>query len=165
LTLAELKSDNYHIDRESISGHHLLVSLAFGTNFVELLGQGLLTYNTERYKQFAKRLGRLIKHTVFYITELKEIWQLNMKSSRQTDPQTIARINIEYDSFVLRATYFIYKSQKLGAWQYLTGFPFSELRIQSMWKLYYCLHLGYVVDFVENVDEGKWKVCVIKNKK
>jgi ectopic P granules protein 5 len=158
LVQAELKADNYSIDRGTITGHHLLVALAFGTNFVELLGQGLLTYNTERYKQFAKRLGRLIKHIVFYLTELKEIWQHNLEGVAYVDPQTVGRINIEYDSFVMRATYFIYKSQKLGAWQYLMGFPFAELRIQTVWKLYYCLHVGYGADFVDNVDEGEREI-------
>ena len=48
--------------------------IAFSTSLVKLFGEGLLTYNTERYKQFAKILGRLIRHTIHYITDINEMF-------------------------------------------------------------------------------------------
>jgi hypothetical protein len=55
-----------------VSDHHILRLLAFATVFVRLLRQGLRTYDSPRYRQFAKRLGRLIRHTVQYATDLWE---------------------------------------------------------------------------------------------
>jgi len=45
---------------------------AFSTVFVRLLRQGLRTYDSPRYRQFAKRLGRLVRHAVQYASDLWE---------------------------------------------------------------------------------------------
>ena len=37
--------------------------------FVFLFKEGLRTFNTPKYRQFAKRLGRLIRHTVHYVSD------------------------------------------------------------------------------------------------
>ena len=34
-----------------------------------LLREGLRTFNTPKYRQLAKRLGRLIRHTVHYVSD------------------------------------------------------------------------------------------------
>lgn len=61
-----------------ISGHHLLKLIAFSSNLVQLLGEGLATYDTERYKQFAKMLSRLIRHAVVYLADVHEIFKYAM---------------------------------------------------------------------------------------
>jgi hypothetical protein len=55
-----------------VNEHHILRLLAFATVFVRLLRQGLRTYDSPRYRQFAKRLGRLIRHTVQYASDVWE---------------------------------------------------------------------------------------------
>lgn len=70
------------------------------------------------------------------------------------DDQLFARIQIEFDTFVLRASNYIYLSRFLGAWQYLAILPFSELHITTSWKLYYMLTSGFSTDLVENVTDG-----------
>ncbi|XP_055529929.1 ectopic P granules protein 5 homolog [Wyeomyia smithii] len=133
----------FRIEEESVSGNYVLKCVAFGLIFVELLGNGLITYDADRYRQFAKRLARLIKHTVFYVSDLYRVLgerakrgQLVLDSGHQT------RIGLEFDVFVIRAAQHIYRSRKIGTWQYLTGFPFDQLSIGALWKLYYCLHLN-----------------------
>lgn len=106
-----------------------------------------------RYKQFAKMLCRLIRHTVLYVSDMHKIFTTNTNVTK--DIQTCTRIQIEYDAFVLRASCYIYKSRFLGTWQYLAILPFSDLFIENAWKLYYSLTVGFVDDVIENIDESK----------
>lgn len=48
MTFANLDQEKGFLDEKFITGQHLLRFIAFSTNFIELLGQGLKTYNTER---------------------------------------------------------------------------------------------------------------------
>lgn len=73
------------------------------------------------------------------------------------DEQLCARIQIEFDIFVLRSSNYIYLSRFLGAWQYLAILPFSELHITTTWKLYYMLTNGFSRDAIQNVSDGNQK--------
>ncbi|XP_039453437.1 ectopic P granules protein 5 homolog isoform X1 [Culex pipiens pallens] len=147
----------FRINEDAISGTHLLKCIAFGTTFVELLGNGLVTYDADRYRQFAKRLARLIKHTVFYVSDLYRILQERDPS----DPSQKARISLELDVFIVRSAQFIYRSRKIGTWQYLTGFPFDQLSINALWKLYFCLHLNEFSDqSIVDVDADFRTMCI-----
>lgn len=75
-------------------------------------------------------------------------------NSTSKDPQLCLRIQIEYDTFVIRAIQHIYKSRSLGAWQYLAILPFSDVCSQTIWKLYYALNVGFVENVIENVEDG-----------
>lgn len=73
LTCAIPKDDGYYVNTGAVSGHHLVKAIVFSTRLVEMLGQGLKTYEDERYRQFCKRLARMIRHIVQYISEMQEI--------------------------------------------------------------------------------------------
>lgn len=73
LTCAIPKDDGYYVNTGAVSGHHLIKAIVFSTRLVEMLGQGLKTYEDERYRQFCKRLARMIRHIVQYISEMQEI--------------------------------------------------------------------------------------------
>lgn len=70
------------------------------------------------------------------------------------DDQLCTRIQIEFDTFVLRASNYVYLSRFLGAWQYLATLPFSEVHIATAWKLYYMLTSGFSKDLIENVTDS-----------
>ena len=78
--------------------------------------QGLRTFNTPRYRQFAKRLGRLIRHTVsflyldekvklfFQVHYVSDHWEAFKLAQGDTlDPSMLLRLQVEYDNFFLRA--------------------------------------------------------------
>lgn len=75
MTFAIKRYDKYTITEESVTGHHLLQFIAFATNLVELLGVGLRTYDTERFKQFSKMLSLLVRHTVLYVSNVNQIFK------------------------------------------------------------------------------------------
>ena len=99
-------------DPNLFNEHQFLHLFAFSTKFVALLRKGLQTYNTPRFRNFAKRLGQLIRHTVEFVSDHLRAFKVN--SIR--DKVMLARIQVEYDEFFLRAVKSIFSAQKLGAW-------------------------------------------------
>ncbi|XP_058811309.1 ectopic P granules protein 5 homolog [Topomyia yanbarensis] len=163
MTQADERLDGtFRLNEEAVTGTYLLKSIAFGTIFVELLGNGLITYDADRYRQFAKRVARLIKHTVFYVSDLYRIFVEHRKSSQvQADPAQLGRIRLEFDIFVVRSAHYIYRSRKIGTWQYLTGLPFDQLSINALWKLYFCLHLNeFKEEVISDVSSDFQSACV-----
>lgn len=147
---AYTNGESYALDTEKISfGHYVIKAIAFSSKFICIIKNGLLSI-TDRHKQFAKRLGKLIKETLFYLSDIISMFK---KSPSYKDPEESQRIQIEYDELIIRSACFIYESKKLSLFQYLADFPYELMSIKAVWKLYYCLHIG---DFHE-LDEGMFE--------
>ncbi|KAF4516976.1 hypothetical protein B566_EDAN005578 [Ephemera danica] len=130
-----------HCYPENISQNSLLQLFAFATTMVQLLRTGLQTYNTPRYRQFAKRLGRLVRHTVQYVSDQWEVFRNT--PAVIFDAAMLARLQVEYDGLVLRATQCIFSSQRLGAWQFLAVIPYGGVSSGMLWRLFCLLHQEY----------------------
>lgn len=143
-----------------ISGHHIIKTIAFATKLIGIFKQGLTSYgnHTERYKQFAKRLGRLMKHTLFFVSDAINLFKL---SNEYKDQEECVRMQIEFDELIIRSAQFIYESKKLSLFQYLADFPYENVSGKSLWKLYYYLHSG---DF-KIVEEEVSKLILNDGKK
>lgn len=156
ITLARRTGSSYAIEAADIDAPHLLRLIGFANDLVQLVGDGLRTYNTERYRQFAKLLGRLIRHTVVYVAESYALFKRAGHAIVGLSVETHARLGCEFDVFVLRAADFIYRSRCLGAWQYLALLPFGELRTETVWRLYYFLGVGGADGVVNgNGEDGR----------
>ncbi|CAG9807355.1 unnamed protein product [Chironomus riparius] len=139
MCFAQKVGDSYEIDLEKVSfGHHVIKVIAFTSRFLAILKIGLFDL-TDRHKQFAKRLGKLIKETLFYLRDIIRIYQ---KSSSYKDPEEYQRIQVEYDELLIRSACFIYEIKKLSLFQYLADFPYELVTTKALWNLYYCLHSG-----------------------
>jgi ectopic P granules protein 5 len=149
MTHVRVNSDGYELDHTRITGHHIIRTISFSSKFIAILKRGLATYDTERYKQFAKRLGRLMKHTLFYVHDMIQLYK---NREGYTDPEESQRIQVEFDELIIRSAHFIYESKKLSLFQYLADFPYRFVSTKSLWKLYYYLHVG---DF-KVIEEGKF---------
>ena len=136
--------------------HSMLKLFAFSTQFVYLLREGLKTFNTPKYRQFAKRLGRLIRHTVHFVSDHWENFKTAAsrpgegeqgspqgRPQRQRPSPMHQRLQLEYDCFFLRATKCIFSSLKLGIWQYLADIPYATISADMLWRIFYVLHLDY----------------------
>ncbi|XP_060530773.1 ectopic P granules protein 5 homolog [Cylas formicarius] len=137
LLLIGKRDDQDFYDSSLVSEHHLVRFFAFGTILLRLIHRGLQTYNQPRYNQFSKRLSRFIRHVVQYTTDQ---WEQFSKANKVTDGAMLERIQIEYDAFFLRAIFYLYSSQKLGAWQFLAVVPYNVATIKTLWKIFYFLH-------------------------
>lgn len=117
---------------------HFLRLLAFGTVLVRLLRKGLEALAVPRYRQLSKRLGRLVRHTVQYATD---VWQvLSETFTPESDPAMAVRLQVEYDAFLVRSTNCIHSSRHLGAWQFLAILPYGMVSLPTLWQLWYALH-------------------------
>lgn len=63
-------------DTSIISDHQVLRLMAFCSLLIDLLEKGLSNHSSVRYKQFAKRLGRLVRHTTQYATDHWQVFRL-----------------------------------------------------------------------------------------
>lgn len=133
--------DNFNFqdcfDVTRISEHHILRFFSFATVLLKILHRGLTTYNQSKYNQFSKRLSRFIRHVVQYATDQWEEFKMHGKLE---DSAMLQRLQVEYDSFFLRATCCLFSSQKLGAWQFLAVVPYHMVSKNTLWKLFYFFH-------------------------
>lgn len=148
--------------------------LAFFSQLVTLFGDGMLTYSTERYKQLAKRLGRLMRHSLQYVSDYYDLFRwvivISMLSIlaklipinrlfylfiflyyRQNnvskDLAVSERIALEANILLLKACSYIYRTRNLATWQYFSSLPFSSMDADIVWQIFYYLNVGFPSDF------------------
>lgn len=149
ITCAAPKEDGYFINSDGISGLHMLKTIAFFNRLIEILGSGLKTYEGEKYRQFSKRVARLIQHCILFLSEMQEIFKTNTQHEEVT---TRLRIHFEHNVFVVRACYYIYSSQQVGTWQYLVDVPFELLSKETLFKLYFAFNKGFEYSLIEDLE-------------
>ncbi|XP_067619599.1 ectopic P granules protein 5 homolog isoform X2 [Eurosta solidaginis] len=138
--------NDYIISPDHISANDILRVIIFFSRLVVIFGEGMLTYNTERYKQLAKRLGRLIRHTLQYCTDYYELYItfiVHRHNEIPKDANTCDRISVELNALLFQACSYIYRSRNLATWQYFSSLPFHALDNEIIWKLFYYLNVGF----------------------
>ncbi|KAM7362755.1 ectopic P-granules autophagy protein 5 [Cochliomyia hominivorax] len=135
--------DDYIIESDFITADKMLQVLAFFSQLLTLFGEGMLTYNNERYKQLAKRLGRLMRHALQYVSDYHELFRQNNISK---DTAVIERIALENNSLLLKACSYIYRTRNLATWQYFSSLPFSSMDADTIWQIFYYLNVGFPAD-------------------
>ena len=123
---------------------------AFGTQFINLLKNGLALFSNPSYRQLSKRLGHIIKHTLEYISDH---WE-NFRQSHRGHPEEEAivnRIEAEYNNFFLRAIKSIFwSSASSGMWQYLAVVPYGLVKEDVLWHAFALYH------FVDDATLKSW---------
>lgn len=71
----------------------------------------------------------------------------------------LERLQVEYDAFFLRAIYYLYSCQKLGAWQFLAVVPYNMVTLKTIWKIFYFLHSSdnYAEENLNPLDEVDYR--------
>ncbi|XP_005180740.1 ectopic P granules protein 5 homolog isoform X2 [Musca domestica] len=136
--------DDYIIEVDLISAQQMLKVLAFFSQLITLFGEGMLTYSTERYKQLAKRLGRLMRHSLQYVSDYYELFKQNNLSK---DVAVCERIALENNALLLKACSYIYRTRNLATWQYFSSLPFSSMEAEIVWQIFYYLNVGFPAEF------------------
>lgn len=124
------------LNPEAVTADHLMKLFSFSLGFIKILHTGLQVYSTQRYKQFARRLGRLIRHIIEYTT-----FELDLFRSKHKNIDCLERLHIEYDNFFLKSAESIYSSRIHGTWQFLAVIPFHRASRNVIIKLYSILQL------------------------
>ncbi|CAG9829221.1 unnamed protein product [Diabrotica balteata] len=87
------------------------------------------------------------------------IKQKNFQVQKIEDKAMLERLQVEYDAFFLRAIYYLYSSQKLGAWQFLAVIPYNMVSLKGLWKIFYFLHSvdSHAVDILNPLDTEDYR--------
>ncbi|XP_011192881.2 ectopic P granules protein 5 homolog isoform X1 [Zeugodacus cucurbitae] len=160
--------NDYVVSPDLILANDVLRVITYFSNLIEIFGEGMLTYNTERYKQLAKRLGRLIRHTLQYSSDYYELF---MHNTIPKDTKTCERISVELNVLLFKACSYIYRSRNLSTWQYFSSLPFHSLDNEITWQIFYYLNIGYPtemptveIDYSELINTPEfWKKFNVAN--
>lgn len=113
---------------------------AFSTQFVNLLKSGLQHFSSPCYRQLAKRLGRLVRHSLQYVSDHWSCF-LSMHTGKPEEKAMIDKIEVEYNHFFLRAIKSIFHSSaNSGMWQYLAAVPYGTVTETVLWRAYAIFH-------------------------
>ncbi|RZF35977.1 hypothetical protein LSTR_LSTR005390 [Laodelphax striatellus] len=147
--------DNVDVHETStLDESQVLRLFAFSTTLVNILETGLTTYKGSRYKQFSKRLGRLVRHTIQYATDqFQTFWVVCVEGRREheRDMAMLERLQVEYDELLFRAVRCLHNSPGRVAWQFLAVLPFSHASLKTLWQLFF-----FVLQYdVKQQDDGR----------
>eukprot|EP00057_Strongylocentrotus_purpuratus_P029333 XP_011683807.1 PREDICTED: ectopic P granules protein 5 homolog [Strongylocentrotus purpuratus] len=95
---------------EQVESQDMLKLVAFSSSLIQIFHTGLQTFNRSRYRQFVKRIGRLIRGQPV----LSLVCPRDLNYSR--------------------------REARLGTWQFLADMPYSCLSPHMMWRLLWFLH-------------------------
>lgn len=133
----------YQVMYGDMSEVNMFKLLAVSTRIVQILKQGLSTFNCMRFKKLTDQITIMIKY-VSGVTLLAEhslnlkrlslrktvqavskFW-LNCKNNLNSEDQAlILRLQVEYDHFILRAVTTILASQRSGVWKFISVIPYD----------------------------------------
>ncbi|XP_033099652.1 ectopic P granules protein 5 homolog isoform X3 [Anneissia japonica] len=172
LAMDSTDEDEYAIER--VGSHHVVKLIAFATCVINILKKGLTTFNKARYRQFVKRIGRMIRHTVQYVSDHwlnYRDWRISCGDDEDAIPSlvpydaqfSLKRLQLEIDQFYFRATSCILSAKRLGTWQFMSEMPHNSISLLMMWKLLWLLHsdgsgLEQEVPQGAGIDAYKWRL-------
>nr|XP_056705058.1 ectopic P granules protein 5 homolog [Euleptes europaea] len=126
---------------EKTTPHEMMKIFAFASSLVELLAVGLETFNRARYRQFVKRIGRLIRMTLCYVSDHWAQYVSRAKSSSLAGPPySVEKLQVEFDELFLRAVLHVLKAKRLGVWLFMSEMPYGTLSSGMLWKLFSTMH-------------------------
>ncbi|NXA34681.1 EPG5 protein, partial [Eudromia elegans] len=126
---------------EKTTPHEMMKIFAFANSLIELLSAGLETFNRARYRQFVKRIGRLIKMTLCHVSDH---WAQYISCNKQYGsighPYSMEKLQLEFDELFFRAVLHVLKAKRLGVWLFMSQMPYGTLSSHMLWKLFFVMH-------------------------
>ncbi|XP_051498646.1 ectopic P granules protein 5 homolog isoform X3 [Apus apus] len=126
---------------EKTTPHEMMKIFAFANSLVELLSEGLETFNRARYRQFVKRIGQLIKMTLCHVSDH---WAQYVGGSKQygsvTHSYSLEKLQLEFDELFFRAVLHVLKAKRLGVWLFMSEMPYGTLSSNMLWRLFFVMH-------------------------
>ncbi|XP_073995330.1 ectopic P-granules autophagy protein 5 isoform X2 [Rhodnius prolixus] len=134
----------------ALSSGEMLKVFAMSKLLIKILEQGIRTYGSTKYQQFAKRLARVISDTVHYVNDC---WEIFKKDNNELNDPNIERLQVEYNNIIISAcTAFLGKHHK-SILQYLMYMPFTQISLLSLWKLLNMVMQPYKSEWWMGVEE------------
>ncbi|XP_014245821.1 ectopic P granules protein 5 homolog [Cimex lectularius] len=133
-TFLIITNDNNDVFAQ-ISSSHLLKIFAISRYLIKILEQGIITYHSIRYQQFAKRLASIILHIAQYTTDAWEIHKFEGGENR--DESFMDRLQAEYDNIIICACSAFQATAQKSVLQFLISLPFGLVSMHTLWKLFH----------------------------
>ncbi|RWS25873.1 ectopic P granules protein 5-like protein, partial [Leptotrombidium deliense] len=137
--LLEYITERQFIDDDSltqslnqVSEYSMLKLLSVSTKMIQILRQGLITFNCMRFRTLTDYITLLIRKTVCAVASS---WQNCKRKLTTEDPAMLLRLQVEYDHFVLRSVVAILSSQRFGVWRFVSVIPFNGVTESMMWHI------------------------------
>ncbi|RWS06065.1 ectopic P granules protein 5-like protein [Dinothrombium tinctorium] len=111
---------------------YMLKLLSISTKLIQILRQGLLTFNCMRFRTLTDYITSLIRKTVCAVSQF---WQKCKRTVISEDQAMLLRLQVEYDHFILRSVVSILSSQRYGIWKFVSVIPFDGVTESMMWHI------------------------------
>ncbi|KAM8960937.1 ectopic P granules protein 5 homolog [Pelodytes ibericus] len=126
---------------EKTTPQEMMKIFAFANSLVDLLALGLETFNRARYRQFVKRIGRIIRMTLCHVSDHWDLYlSCNQDSNQTSELYSLGKLQAEYDELFLRSVLYVLKAKRLGIWLFMSEMPYGTLSNSMLWKLFYLMH-------------------------
>ncbi|XP_053725820.1 ectopic P granules protein 5 homolog [Synchiropus splendidus] len=139
---------------QACSSQKMMRIFAFASSLIEVLALGLQTYNRARYRQLVKRIGRVIRMTLCYVSDH---WAQYMNvsgdagSGSQTHSLSLDKLQVEYDHLFLRAVLHVLRNKRLGIWLFMSEMPYGTLSSSMLWRVLYFMQCAETTQ-LENLN-------------
>lgn len=130
--------------------------LAFATFLVDIFHKGLKAYSNLSYDILTVRIGRLMRHTVHYVSDH---WQ----NYKEANISVKCGLQAEFDRFFFHAVYKIFSIPETGAWKFLSGLPYENVSPRMLWNLLWIFHSSGFEEEEETVYSEKDVDIKLKN--
>lgn len=154
---------------QQVNSQTMLTVIAFASKLINIFGIGFTTFKLARYREFVKRLGRMVRTVVSLISDFWLLYcQFNQDSMNHVIFEgehqfPMFRLQLEIDNIIIRSTKWILSSHKLGAWQFLADMPFQTVTLDALWKLFWLIHSNHLPITAEDlVSKGLGQISCLK---
>ena len=143
------QTDNY--ENGFVFGEHselaILKLISVSTQIIQILRQGLLTFNCMKFKTLSDYITLMIEKTV---NSVCSFWMKCKNQFLAKDQALILRIQVEYDHFILRSVVTILNCQKYGVWKFISVIPFDGITESMIWHIVWVFYNGR--DEIDELD-------------
>ena len=117
----------------------ILKLISVSTQIIQILRQGLLTFNCMKFKTLTDYITLMIEKTV---NSVCDFWMKCKNQFSVQDQSLILRIQVEYDHFILRSVVTILSCQKYGVWKFISVIPFDGITESMIWHIVWVFYNG-----------------------
>ncbi|XP_047237311.1 ectopic P granules protein 5 homolog [Girardinichthys multiradiatus] len=148
---------------QACSSQKMMRVFAFASSLIEILALGLQTYNRARYRQLVKRIGRIIRMTVCYVSDH---WAQYVSvtgaggSSSHVYSLTLEKLQLEYDHLFFRAVLHVLRNKRLGIWLFMSEMPYGTLSSSMLWKVLYVMQCAETAGLETLNTIGDTQSCI-----
>lgn len=125
---------------------HMMKLFAFNTHLISILRRGLQSFNCLRFKELTLVIASMIKQIIGHIGTA---WGWCKAKFTTQDQALLVRLQVEFDSFMLRSIMAILSTNRRGVWPLLAKIEFTGISEAMLWHILWVVYNNGVDDNAE----------------